>query len=171
MGSCVSVHTRDTVFSLNSNIKTAQVSPSLPLRQLSTSHHKCIMGCTSNQCLDQGPLQTCFSIIMYILVLTPLHLASLPSFFLLIQGQCFLFSSCSTWSQFFLRCRESFYCIFKWRGKICILFFPESPLFLACPMLTSVCSLCPPIVHRLLSSRIYIPFSPHLSTYFLFLFL
>ena len=36
------------------------------------------------------PLKTRFSISMYILVLTPLHLLPRPSFFLFIQGQHFL---------------------------------------------------------------------------------
>lgn len=45
----------------------------------------------------------------------------------------FCFPSCSTWSQFLLRCRESLQSIFKWRGKICILYFLESPLFPHCP--------------------------------------
>ena len=77
------------------------------------------------------PLKTRFSINMYILVLTPLHLPPRPSFFLFIQGQHFLlfFCSCSTWSQFLLRCTESLHGIFKWRGKICILSFPESTPF------------------------------------------
>lgn len=43
-------------YPLNSNIKTAQVSPSLALRQLSTPHCTSTIGYASNQCLDQSPL-------------------------------------------------------------------------------------------------------------------
>lgn len=171
-GSCVSVHT--PVFSLNSNIKTAQVSPTLPLRQLSASHHKCTMDCASNQCLDQGPLQTRFSINMYILVLTPLHLPPRPSFFpsysrTVLFFFFFLFASCCTWSQFFCWGVESLHSVFKWRGKICILYFPVlffppcpaacmlhfSPLLRSSPPHSSPpssCYVCPPLVHRLFVS-------------------
>lgn len=172
VGSCVSVHTRAAVFSLNSNIKTAQVSPSLPLRQLSASYHKCTMGCASNQCLDQGLLQTRFSINMYILVLTPVHLPHWPSFFLLIQGQCFcflfsLFSFYSAWSLFLLRCREGLHGIFKWREKICIPYFPESLfpslsnslyacpfLFLSPPFFSLIFHLSLPVISFLLLSTV-----------------
>jgi len=54
-GCCVAVHSAASFISLNSNIKTVQVSLSPPLRQLLASHHKCSTDYTSNQCLDQGP--------------------------------------------------------------------------------------------------------------------
>lgn len=154
VGSCVSVHTRSAVFSLNSNIKTAQVSPSLPLRQLSAAHHKCTMDCTSNQCPDQGPVQTCFSINMYILVLTPLLLPSRPSFFLsllLIQGQCFFFPSPAPPEASFCWSVESLHSVFKWSVKISILYFPESSF----PSLSSSLCACPFLLHSSL---------PHLFT-------
>lgn len=76
---CICSHCT-AIFSLNGNIKTAQVNPIL-CRWGSFQHHKRNMDCTSNQCLDQGLWGTCFSINMYVLILTPVHLSSWPNFF------------------------------------------------------------------------------------------
>lgn len=160
---CICSHCT-AIFSLNGNIKTARVSPIL-CRWGSFQHHKRNMECTSNQCLDQGLWGTRFSINMYILILTPVHQPSWPYFF------SFLFKD-SVWLFFLFsppalpEARESLQSVFKGSAKICILYFPESPLFPPRPaayaytsppfftvILQSSCCFCSSLVNGFFSSR------------------
>lgn len=169
VGSCVSVQTRTAVFSLNSNIKTAQVSLTLPLRQLSASHNKCTMDCTSNQCLDQGPLPTRFSINMYILLLTPLHLPPRPSFFLFLfkDSVVVFFPPAPPEASFCWGAVRAYTAFSNEEGRFAFSISPSVLFCLPvqqlvclhfCPLLhssspRSSCYFCPPFVHSLFSYR------------------
>lgn len=123
-------------YPLNSNIKTAQVSPSLALRQLSTPHCTSTIGYASNQCLDQSPLaDTVFRQYVYF-GLDPSPSASPSLFFFslpFIHGAIFLSPTVTSSPEAFFSWEAERACIAFSNEEEGFAFFISSLLFTCCP--------------------------------------